>query len=231
MNVVPQLSVEVFSSRFFQGLNQPVVDAVVAAGVFRHHSPGQMLTRTGEPATHVYLLLSGHAQSYVSTDMGKHLRTKCHNRGDLVGLRSLVPSVETYLFWTEVREPLDTLAWERDRIRQLCYQYPELFMNTIEVLSDFISDCCVQRRLMLASSAEVRLLWALRRLSRKFGRCSPRGMEFDITHEDLAEIAEVNAFTASRVLGQWQRRGLLKKSRGKVVLYSTDFLAETPSST
>jgi hypothetical protein len=37
----------------------------------------------------------------------------------------------------------------------------------------------------------------------------------------LANAANVTAFTASRVLSAWQRNGVLKKSRGKILLRQT----------
>jgi CRP-like cAMP-binding protein len=44
------------------------------------------------------------------------------------------------------------------------------------------------------------------------------GVELDVTNEELANAANVTAFTASRVLSAWQRIGVVKKSRGKILL-------------
>jgi len=45
-------------------------------------------------------------------------------------------------------------------------------------------------------------------------------MELDVTNEELAEAANVTPFTASRLISQWQRRGALVKTRGKILLQS-----------
>jgi len=41
---------------------------------------------------------------------------------------------------------------------------------------------------------------------------------YRILHEELANEANVTIFTVSRLMGEWQRKGFLTKSRGKVVL-------------
>jgi DNA-binding transcriptional regulator YhcF (GntR family) len=55
------------------------------------------------------------------------------------------------------------------------------------------------------------------------------GTEFDLYNEELANEANVNSFTVSRLLSDWQRKGILTKRRGKVLLRSPHRLfAEKP---
>jgi CRP/FNR family transcriptional regulator, nitrogen oxide reductase regulator len=44
------------------------------------------------------------------------------------------------------------------------------------------------------------------------------GVEVYVRNEELANEANVTIFTVSRLMGGWQRQGLLVKSRGRVVL-------------
>ncbi|MGC1295117.1 MAG: helix-turn-helix domain-containing protein [Alloacidobacterium sp.] len=46
----------------------------------------------------------------------------------------------------------------------------------------------------------------------------------NIRNEELAHEANITIFTASRFLSEWQRKGILTKSRGKVVLRSPETL-------
>lgn len=50
------------------------------------------------------------------------------------------------------------------------------------------------------------------------------GIELNIRNEELANEANITVFTASRLLNEWQRQGILTKSRGKVVLRSPETL-------
>jgi CRP-like cAMP-binding protein len=56
--------------------------------------------------------------------------------------------------------------------------------------------------------------------ARQFGRTGREGIELDLTNEQLAVAAHISMFTATRHLSKWQRTGLLKKYRGKIVLPS-----------
>ena len=50
------------------------------------------------------------------------------------------------------------------------------------------------------------------------GQTVAEGVELCVRNEELANEANMTVFTVSRLMGEWQRQGLLVKSRGKVVL-------------
>jgi CRP-like cAMP-binding protein len=66
--------------------------------------------------------------------------------------------------------------------------------------------------------ARLRLAQALVNLARDIGGNIREGIEIAVTNEDLANAANVTPFTASRLLSEWNRRGALTKSRGKILL-------------
>jgi CRP-like cAMP-binding protein len=43
-------------------------------------------------------------------------------------------------------------------------------------------------------------------------------MEVEVTNEELANTAAVTPFTASRLLSEWHRSGVIVKKRGKIVI-------------
>jgi CRP-like cAMP-binding protein len=57
------------------------------------------------------------------------------------------------------------------------------------------------------------------------GKDVPDGVEIQVDNEDLAAGANVTPFTVSRALKAWQRKGVLTKGRGKVVLRRPELLA------
>ena len=58
------------------------------------------------------------------------------------------------------------------------------------------------------------------------GRRYPEGIELDVRNEELANEANVTPFTASRTLAEWQRQGILRKGRGKILLHSPERLLQ-----
>jgi CRP-like cAMP-binding protein len=70
----------------------------------------------------------------------------------------------------------------------------------------------------VSNIAQERLACALSSLGSRIGHALPNGVEVDIKNEDLASLADVSIFTASRLLKDWERKGAVEKSRGKVLI-------------
>jgi CRP-like cAMP-binding protein len=69
-------------------------------------------------------------------------------------------------------------------------------------------------------TAEERLARVLVESAGQLGHSGPEGIEVDLKNEEIALAAHISLFTATRHLSKWQRTGLLKKYRGKIVLFS-----------
>ncbi len=212
---------------FLAGLRRADVETIVAAARVRRYWPGQFLAHADDAADHLYLLTSGRARSYVTTDDGKRLRVRCHTPGDVVGLRALLDHCTAYMFTTEVGKPLETLVWDRTTLRRLAQRFPQLLVNALGVLSEYVANYLKTHIALTSHTAERRIAQALLDLGRSIGQAAPRGIEFEITNEALADIANTTLFTASRLLSRWQRNGLVEKSRGKVLLRSQELLPLT----
>ena len=76
----------------------------------------------------------------------------------------------------------------------------------------------------LCDSAPQRLAQVLSQLATGMGHRVADGMELHIRNEDLANEAHVTIFTVSRQMREWQRQGLVRKGRGKVVVHKPDAL-------
>jgi len=83
---------------------------------------------------------------------------------------------------------------------------------------------CIANVALTCHPARQRLARVLVSLARGIGEKVLGGIELDFTNEELANAANVTLFTASRILNQWQRQGLVVKSRGKVLLPSPERL-------
>jgi len=75
-------------------------------------------------------------------------------------------------------------------------------------------------------TAQQRLIRMLLKSARQIGRIGREGIALDLTNEQLAATAQVSFFTATRQLSEWQDQGILKKSRGKILLRAPQRLVE-----
>jgi len=79
-------------------------------------------------------------------------------------------------------------------------------------------------RALICSTARERLAQVLASIASGVGRNVAGGLEPDVRNEELANEANVTLFTASRLLNEWQRAGILEKNRGKILLRSPESL-------
>jgi CRP-like cAMP-binding protein len=77
---------------------------------------------------------------------------------------------------------------------------------------------------LVTKPAQERLAFALTSLGSRAGHMVSSGVEINIKNEDLASLADVSFFTASRFLQEWERKGAVEKSRGKVLIRSPEKL-------
>ena len=109
-------------------------------------------------------------------------------------------------------------------IRQLATRYPKLAENALRTALRYLA-LYVKRHIGLVSNtAQERLAYALSSLGSRAGRALPSGLEVEVKNEDLASFADVGIFTTSRLLNDWERKGIVEKTRGKVLIRSPEKL-------
>jgi CRP-like cAMP-binding protein len=77
---------------------------------------------------------------------------------------------------------------------------------------------------LVSNTAQERLAYALSSVGTRTGHVVPKGVEVDIKNEDLASLADISSFAASRILQGWDRKGVVEKRRGKVIIRSPEKL-------
>jgi CRP-like cAMP-binding protein len=79
---------------------------------------------------------------------------------------------------------------------------------------------------LVTDTAEHRLAYTLTQLGTRTGHLLSDGLEVNVKNEDLASLADISLFTASRLLKNWERQGALEKNRGRVLIRCPEKLLE-----
>ena len=183
-----------------------------------------MIANQGDPADHFFLLVSGRARYFYLTSEGRKIVLRWLTPGDICGQAALLSRPLEYLIGTEAVHNSSVLVWDRASIRGLIARYPQLTDNTLLVMFDYLAFYRDAHIALTYDTAHQRLAHALANLANTIGLRVDRGIEVDVRNEELANEANVTPFTASRLVSAWQRKGILTKSRGKVVLRSPELL-------
>jgi len=213
-----------FRSSLLNGLIPSEIEAVLAAARRQPISANQVIQHEGETAAYLFLLVTGRAAAYQLTHEGSKLFLRWIVPGDAFGLRA-IQREDSLLLWTvQAMREGSVLVWDRDSAWALVLRYPRLRENLYTTLMHHNASLMNVLCARACQTAQQRLARMLIESARQLGRAGADGIEFDLTNEQLAEMANVSLFTASRQLSEWERQGILAKSRGKVLLCSPERL-------
>jgi CRP/FNR family transcriptional regulator, nitrogen oxide reductase regulator len=204
--------------KFLEGLSSAEVKSIVAVASSKRFAANSLITSEGDPAECLYMMLDGNARYYTVSPEGKKIVVRWIRAGELVGGASFLSEPLEYALSAEAVKSCSALVWDRATIRSLAAVSPRLLENAMLLAYDYLVHFRILHVAMSSQSAPQRLAWVLGYLAKEMGERVPGGVELDVRNEELAHEANVTIFTVSRLMGEWQRKGLLKKSRGKVVL-------------
>jgi CRP-like cAMP-binding protein len=183
-----------------------------------------VILSAGDPASSLFLLTQGRAKYYRATRKGEEVVLWWLGPGDSFGIGTLLIMSWRYIATAQAVDDCEMLVWRRDVIRSLAAEHELLAQNALQIVLDSLAVYTDRLVGISTGTAEERLAHTLLQLIKQIGQVRPGGVELAIMNEDLASMANVSAFTASRQLKQWERQGIVKKQRGKVSVLSPESL-------
>lgn len=205
---------------FLAGLPEADRDVVLSLASRRNFPAETAVTQEGDPASHLYLLVSGRARYFFLTDEGRKVILHWLVPGEIVGGMALLSEPMHYMVSSETVGQTSMLIWERRTIRSLMAQYPTLLDNALSFVSQYLLLYRIEHEVLICQTASERLAHWLADLASSIGRPINASIELDVTNEELASASNVTHFTVSRLLSEWQRKGLISKKRGRIIVHS-----------
>ncbi|MFY9843916.1 MAG: Crp/Fnr family transcriptional regulator [Terriglobales bacterium] len=212
------------SSSFLTGIEQPALHAILAAGKVRRISAKRNITTGGHQASHLFLVRSGRVHYYHLTKQGESVLLAWMVPGDVIGLMALLKGPSAYMATAEAISDCELLVWERSVIRKLVSRHPALGENGLRLALGHLQKYVERHIGLVTKTAEERISETLLKLGEQAGEVHPDGIEIHATNDELGALADVSPFTASRVLNNWARAGVLSKGRGRVLLRAPEAL-------
>jgi|SRR6516164_2107501 len=208
------------ASRFLDGFAPAEVKTIMSAARQRQYLATSTIVNQGHPAEHFFLLFRGRARYFHLTRDGRRVNLKRLTSGDILSPAALLARPSEYLLNVEAVNNSVVLVWDRIVIRELVTRYPRLIDNTLMITHDYLAFYRDAHTSLSCDSGPQRLAHVLAGLASTVGHRVAGGIEIDVYNEELANEANVNSFTVSRLLSDWHRKGILTKLRGKVLIRS-----------
>ena len=210
--------------RFLEGLTPSERESVLAAAKQVRSPANSVVTHEGLPAEHLYLLLAGRARYFLLTAKGRKAILLWIPPGEIFGTGALVTPPTSYILSAETVSNSSMLVWDRATIRRLAVQCPRLVDNAFSQSFHYLTAYRAAHMALVSETGRERLAHVLISLAGGIGQKVAGGIELKIRNEELANEANITLFSASRLLTQWQRSGMVRKGRGKILLCSPELL-------
>ena len=207
-----------------RGLTPPEVDLVLRSATRGNYRKKSVIYRQSDPNQKLMLLREGRARFFYETDNGRKLILRSILPGDVLGLGGLVPQITHYLVGVEAVQDCIVFAWARPDIRALARRMAQLLENALHISNNYLSWYIASHAALCSQTARERLAHILFVQSISHGRKVAGGTELEATNEELANAANITPYTTSRLMSEWEKRGLIHKRRGKITLCGPESL-------
>lgn len=211
----------------FTDLDQATAAVVMGVATQRHLPAGNTLFHQGDPPSQLFQVSTGLVRLTRVNPEGEQTTLRFMGPGDLVGCvavfrRFPFPATATATRATTV------LCWGAAQILDLVRRYPAVSANALNAVGDRTREMVDRLAEITDKGIEARVASVVLRLVAQVGRNGPKGPEIatPVTRKDVSEMTGVSYFTVSRILGGWQRQGLVRLGRARIIVLDPYRLAQ-----
>jgi CRP/FNR family transcriptional regulator, nitrogen oxide reductase regulator len=204
-------------AELFDGLPPDDVSFILSRSSPQEVPRGVFLYHQGEPAKTMFLIEAGRVRLKEITEYGGEVLIRLIYPGEVFGA---VIADGLYRATAQADRPVRAHAWTAKVFTELLDRFPRLLKNLFALTKRYMYLSRDRLRMLATASVEHRIDWALAHLAERAGL--PRGDGLVIAERsvqrDIADLAATTIYTVNRVLSAYERRGILTKQRGRIVL-------------
>lgn len=203
----------------FSRLDRRQIREILDLAVSRRHDAGSAIFDEGAQAERFYLLLDGHVRVVRITETGEQVIALHIPPGQLLGIAPAIGR-ETYPATAVAATEAITLGWPVRLWSDFVRDYDGFATETYKTVGKRIGEMNTRIMEMATQQVEQRIANSILRLINQSGRKTDEGIEiaFPITRQDLSELTGTTLHTVSRLLSAWEKQGLVKSARRKIVV-------------
>jgi CRP/FNR family transcriptional regulator, nitrogen oxide reductase regulator len=204
---------------FFAGLSQSQVEEINSFFRESGFRPGERIYFEGDPAQRLYAIATGRVKLTRVTPAGKNILLDILAPGEFFGSLSLEANQE-YPETAEALTDCCLLSIGVEEFQQIMVSHPTVAVKVMHALSERLKNAHESVRQLSAHPVEKRIAHALLQLGAKLGENKGVGLLIQVpfSREDLADMTGTTTETASRVISQFQKQGLLVTGRQWVAI-------------
>jgi CRP-like cAMP-binding protein len=193
----------------------------ISNSILRTIEEGEFFFFQGDPAEYFYILVSGRAKLLQSNPAGQQVNLRTINEWQMFGAVGAVRPDALYPATAQALEPSTALAIKSSFLHDAMLTRPYLNIGMMQLMTGYIMEMQERYRELATERVERRIALTVLRLASQIGERSGDEeimIELPLSRQDVAEASGTTVFTVSRVLADWERRGLVEAGRERVLI-------------
>jgi CRP/FNR family transcriptional regulator, nitrogen oxide reductase regulator len=204
---------------FFAKLGETEWQAVLEAGRVQVVEADAFLFYQDDPAENVYVVVDGRIKLTQLSPEGQQVIMRVATDWMMIAIIGIVKGT-VYPVSAEAAETSRVLVWSQTAMLELAERFPVLALNALKLMAQQVREFQDRYRELATERVERRLARTIIRLAAQTGKKTDEGVLLDLplTRQDLAEMTGTTLYTVSRILTQWEEKGLILSRRERVVI-------------
>ncbi len=210
----------------FADLSEAEMGVIAAAAPMQQFSSGELLYSPPQPMERLFILKKGRVRIFRVSADGRALTTAIITPGMIFGEMVLLGQ-QMHDNFAEALDEVTVCVMSRSDVHRFLLSDARIAARISEILGNRVSQ--LERRLSdtVFKSVPQRIASTLVLLAdEQQRRPLGRGVQVSLTHEQIAALAGTSRETATKVLGEYADRGLLRLGRGKFTILDVERMAE-----
>ncbi|RKF16174.1 Crp/Fnr family transcriptional regulator [Roseovarius spongiae] len=203
----------------FSRLERRQIRTILDQGTVRRYDAGIAVFDEGAPAQRFFMLLDGHIRVVRVTPTGEQVTALHIPSGELFGIAPALGR-DTYPATAITASESLALSWPVRLWQEFVTRYDGFATETYKTVGKRVGEMNTRIVEMATQHVEQRIANAVLRLANQNGRQTDEGIEIDfpITRQDLSELTGTTLHTVSRMLSAWEKDGIVKSRRKRIIL-------------
>ena len=203
----------------FQNAPDDDLVLILENSIVRTIEEGSFFFLQGDEASHLYVLTSGQVKLMQSNPNGQQVNLRTIYPWQMFGaLGATRGPGATYPATAQALENSTSLALASSFLYSMMKTRPYLSFDLMNLMTMYIQEMQARYRELATERVEQRVANALIRLAGQSGIKSTgeAGIELTFSRQDVAEMTGSTLYTISRLLSEWERKGIIKTGREKI---------------
>jgi len=213
----------------FSNISQADCTKIASAAHQKDFHRRQTIFLEGDPVRQILVLTSGCAKITQLGQNGTEVILRLNGPGDVVGVFGDCSGVN-HRSTARSLQLSTALVWEASVFESLMERFPILRRNTVRILGERLLELEERFREVCTEKVAPRLSSQIIRLLDQVGRRVNGTVEISLSREELAQLTGTTLFTVSRLLSEWEQRGILVTRRKAVSVRNLQALEELSES-